>query len=74
MVNEDEGSMMFAIANIERQEAQNLRQPFDIKEDPFFALTDIQFVKTYQLSKNLTNYSFELDKMSTKVHQNVCRH
>ena len=60
MANEYERAMMFAIANIERQEAQNVRQPFGIKIDPLLALSDHLFIKTYRLSKVLTKYLIEL--------------
>jgi len=48
MANEYERAMMFAIENIGRLEAQNVRQPFGIKVDPFLALSDHQFVKTFK--------------------------
>jgi hypothetical protein len=52
---------MFAMINDERLGAlQNFGQPFDVKINPFFVLSDTEFVKTYILSKNWTNYLIEL--------------
>lgn len=60
MANDYEQAVMFAMINVERLGAQNVRQPFGVKVNPFLALSDIAFVKTYRLSKNLTNYLIEL--------------
>jgi len=40
--------------------AQNVRQPFGVKVNPFLALSDTAFVKNYRYSKDLTNYLIEL--------------
>jgi hypothetical protein len=60
MANNYEQVVMFSMMNVERLEAQNVRQPFGVKVNLFLALSDITFVKTYRLSKNLTNYLIEL--------------
>ncbi|CAI6357102.1 unnamed protein product [Macrosiphum euphorbiae] len=60
MANDYEQAVMFAMINVERLGAQNIRQPFGVKVNPFLALSDTAFVKTYRLSKKLTNYLIEL--------------
>lgn len=60
MANDYEQAVMFAMINVERLGAQNVRQPFSVKVNLFLALSDIAFVKTYRLSKNLTNYLIEI--------------
>ncbi|KAL5239335.1 hypothetical protein ACI65C_006745 [Semiaphis heraclei] len=50
MANDYEQAVMFAMLNVERLGAQNVRQPFGVKVNPFLAaLSDTAFVKTYRL-------------------------
>jgi len=60
MANYYEQAVMFAMLNVERLGAQNVRQSFGVKINPFLVLSDTAFIKTYRLSKNLTNYVIEL--------------